>query len=137
MTSLLTAPIAQATFDGDRCIPPAGGWDALHDRQTAEQELVNRAARSCSADLVRRLIVRLADRRHASYPQYAGHWNAWTLGRLRRDVITKGGVRFLAGDIVLVKPADRRLAVSAFPDTTAYSVRGAVDCAVSYDVERI
>lgn len=137
MTSLLTSPPARTTFEGGRCLPSEGGFELLWETQDAEQDLVNRAAVTCSPDLVRRLIVRLADRRHAEFPQYAGHWNGWTLGRARRTVVTKGGRRFVGGDVVLVEPAAQRTAISMYAEKTAYSVRGAVDCSVGYDVERI
>src|SRR6185295_1878541 len=61
-----------------------------------------------------------ADKAHAAYPQYRGHWDGWKLGRVIRDVETKAGVAFRAGDLALYNPAR-----PFFPDSpiTTYSVR--------------
>jgi len=104
----------------------------------AEQELVNRAAAYCSPALIRRLIERLADRRHAPYAQYRAYWHGaeWNLGMIRRDIVGKGGRRFAAGDVVIFR---RELSFGFTSNSvTAYSVRGEVNCSVySGDVEEV
>jgi len=129
MASLLTSAPTKLTVDADGRV--SGDFMAEWAEQTAEQELVNRAAAVCRRDLVRRLIVALADRRHAAYSQYAGHWSGpeWNVGTIRADIRTKGGLRFAAGDVVIYKTFSAAWMSRA--DTTAYSVRGGVDCAIS------
>jgi hypothetical protein len=48
-----------------------------------------------------------AERAHAQYPQYAGHWDGWELAEVTRRVTTKGGLAFEPGDLVLRNPKTR------------------------------
>lgn len=48
-----------------------------------------------------------AEARHSQYPQYAGHWNGWTLMQITRRIAKRGTVFFDKGDLVLVSPERR------------------------------
>jgi hypothetical protein len=69
---------------------------------------------------------RVAEATHAQYPQFRGHWDGWKLGRMTRDLETKGG-HIVAGDIVLFREVDL---APLRPDLTVYSVRRGCDVAV-------
>lgn len=53
---------------------------------------------------LRQSLIMWADRMHAVYPQYKGHWNDWQLARVKADLTSKGGNHARKGDIVLVNP---------------------------------
>lgn len=86
-------------------------------------------------------LIEQANRAHVQYPQYEGHWDNWQAAVVTRQIRTKGGIRFEAGDRVLV---NTRPVGTAYPDrtcwaaaglsmpgyVTAYSWRGEVDCSV-------
>ena len=79
---------------------------------------------------MRQNIIDTAARAHAQYPQYAGYWNGpeWKLVVVTRDVKTKMGLAFRAGDYTLARPD------TAIPGdkpgaayVTAYSVRNRIN----------
>lgn len=62
-----------------------------------------------------------AERDHAQYPQYRGHWDGWTAVKFRKVVKNKRGqVAFEPGDISIVSP----------DGTVAYSWRKKIDLQV-------
>lgn len=80
--------------------------------QEAEADLVNTMWRDRTGPLatevaqaMRTAIIALADRWHAQYPQYAGHWNGteWKLVRAKRTISTKGGTTFRKGDYLIAR----------------------------------
>lgn len=80
------------------------------------------------AEGVRQTVGRFADEAHRIYPQYAGHWGGWTLARMRARVVTKMGVAFEGGDVVLARPNQfRDWAWPIGATATAYSVRNGID----------
>jgi hypothetical protein len=80
---------------------------------------------------LRGTVERFAAEAHRIYPQYAGYWDGWTLARIRTRVVTKMGVAFEAGDVVLAKP--NPFVGWAFPigeEAAAYSVRNGINTAI-------
>lgn len=53
---------------------------------------------------VKALLIAEAERQHAEYPQYAGHWDGWSVGALKRDVKSRGALVGSKGDFVLYDP---------------------------------
>jgi hypothetical protein len=45
-----------------------------------------------------------AVREHAAYPQYAGYFDRYRLGRVTRRIKTKAGVAFEVGDLCIFAP---------------------------------
>ena len=43
-----------------------------------------------------------ANETHADFPQYAGHWNDWSVGRIKRNLRNRGAQIASKGQIVLV-----------------------------------
>ena len=76
------------------------------------------------------LVRQIAERAHAEYPQYVGHWDGWKLVRFGRDVTTKGGLRFAIGDYAIADMTPPALPFCHDGSVTAYSVRGAVNVRV-------
>lgn len=69
----------------------------------------------------------------AAYPQYAGHFDKYVLCRVKRDVKTKMGTAFLAGEVAICRPASWS-GPGAW--TTVWSVRNQCDTGLSpYDVQ--
>jgi hypothetical protein len=94
-------------------------YHARWAEQDREQELVNTAGTTSFA-LAERLARRFAEERHHALAQYADAWDDWKLGRISRTVETKGGVRFVEGDLVLFSVSYRFMQT----EVHAYSVRG-------------
>lgn len=72
---------------------------------------------------------------HRQFPQYAGHWDAWVLGRITKKISTKGGLAFEKGDVVLVNPNSLTYQIPEGPkkgivSPTCYSFRCKVDCSL-------
>jgi hypothetical protein len=86
----------------------------------------------------RERLIAEANRAHTRYPQYVGHWDSWVVGTITRRVKTKGGVRFEAGDRVLVDPLRHDAAYSLSDESrSAYSWRGQVDVSVPREWVRL
>lgn len=68
-------------------------------------------------EAVKALLVTEAAAQHEPYPQYAGHWDAWSVGRLKRDVKSRGALIGSKGDFVLYDPESFTTAES--PDVLA------------------
>ena len=105
--------------------------------QVAEQEAINRLADAgVSAEGILGHILRVAARQMDCYGQYDGTFarsEGWKLGRIRSDIVTKGGVRFVAGDLVAFRPRYRGLSrvwYDAQPE--AWSIRGSITVAEIY-----
>lgn len=83
--------------------------------------------------LVHAAVVAEADRDHAQYPQYAGHWSGdeWVLVRFVRKVETKLGLAFAEGDLTIAKISDPKLGPGSV-SATAYSRRNRIDTSVSH-----
>lgn len=63
---------------------------------------------------------------HAAYSQYAGYFDGWELGTLRRRITTKGGTRLAAGTEVLTNfdrdDLDGKPVVSIYDPATTHIV---------------
>ena len=91
---------------------------------------------------LRQALITEAAEAHAQYPQYAGHWDGWRVAEITRNVRTKMGQAFRAGELVLVAPDTRtdkvaprgqRLSYEDWPTkefATAYSRSNGIDTAV-------
>jgi hypothetical protein len=70
-------------------------------------------------------IRRQAEAGHARFPQYAGYWTGWQLGRMRRTIRRRGGGFILAtkGELVLVEfPRKQVLGLGGLnPSVTVFS----------------
>jgi hypothetical protein len=88
----------------------------------AEQDRINGLDASQPQALAAE-VRRVAEAAHAQHPQYRGHWEGWSLGRMKRDLEMAGGV-IVEGDILLVK------AWPAQGDIPAYSVRRGHDVSI-------
>ena len=97
-----------------------------HDARVAEQERLNALARQVNAPDLEKAIRQSADAAHEPYPQYRGYWDGWKLGRMQRQLRTKGGV-IEEGDFVLFYEVDLRPCPS---DITVYSARRGVNVSV-------
>lgn len=51
-----------------------------------------------TADQIADVLRAEAEAAHKSYPQYAGHWDGWTIGYLTADVKTKAGLAGTKGE---------------------------------------
>lgn len=88
-----------------------------------EQERVERLTAAFKAEATKQV---------AQFPQYAGHFYGYVLGRIKRDVTTKYGLAFAEGEFVIMQPK----AVSFQEYLTVWSLRNAVDTSVHcWDVE--
>jgi len=58
-------------------------------------------------DAVKALLIYEAESNLATkYPQYKGHWDGWSVGQLKRDVLSRAAVKIGSkGDFVLYDPA--------------------------------
>lgn len=69
------------------------------------------------------------------YPQYARHWDGYLLGRVKRNIVTKGGECFLNGDWVLYRPNANIISISDY--FSVWSFRNMCDVSVHYsDLQR-
>lgn len=66
----------------------------------------------------------------APYPQYVDHWHAYNLARVTRDIRTKMGLAFYAGEIVLALQVAPAFACDPFRYVTAWSNINTVDTSV-------
>lgn len=87
------AEMEQAVWMPDDAAELLAGWILDKRSETPEQ--------------IRLRLIREANERHADLPQYEGHWDGWTLGRLRKDIQWHGyagpeNCSGHAGDFVLV-----------------------------------
>ena len=73
-------------------------------------------------------IIEQANRDHAQYPQYRGHWDGpeWILVRFKKAIKTKMGLAFERGDVTVAR-ADRG---GDSKYITAYSFRNRIDTSV-------
>lgn len=92
-----------------------------------------------------------AEAAHAQYPQYAGHWDDWTVGMVTKRIRTKSGVAFEKGDQVMVSPdtrseripprgLDKYRPYDEWPVKqfrTCYSFRNQIDTSVPADAVRV
>ena len=85
-------------------------------------------------DLVarRKAIIATAEELMAAYPQYRGHWDGpeWTLWVATRDVKTKLGLAFRAGEIFLGKPSEQIEGLPHRDSITGWSIRNRCDTSV-------
>lgn len=84
---------------------------------------------------VKSALIAEAEKHHEKYPQYRGHWSGpeWKLLLIRKDVKTKLGVAFRAGDVVLGKFNDHVIECGPYEgqqSSTCYSRRNKCDTAV-------
>lgn len=71
------------------------------------------------------------------YPQDLGHYDTWTFGTVRHDLVSKGGLQARQGERVLTAPPDPHWFLSGPRTTTFFSLRRGVNCsAFTYDIER-
>lgn len=117
-------------------------WQALEAKRALLAELqvsFNALARAgATITAVEDEIRSHANEAHTAYPQYRGHWDGWTLAKIRRRIDTKAGVCFEPGDVVLVAPRQRWRTLIVDASDTVYSVRVGSDVAVTYwDIERL
>lgn len=82
----------------------------------------------------REMIIDCAQQMHSQYPQYAGHWEGaeWVLVEITRDVTTKLGLAFRAGDVTVAR---RHLLIPG--EWTAYSIRNGIDTGITYSCRPI
>ena len=78
--------------------------------------------------LLKEYVKAQAEVEHRRYPQYEGHWSGpeWRVARITRDVRTKMGPSFVAGDVTIVRSdeeGDPRW-------VTAYSTRTKIDTSI-------
>lgn len=78
------------------------------------------------ARLLKEYVIAMADAEHRQYPQYRDHWSGpeWRVATITRDIRTKMGVAFVAGDVTIVRPDDDPHYV------TAYSARNRIDTTI-------
>lgn len=117
-------------------------WQALEakrallaERQASFNDLARTGATTA---IVEDAIRSHADEEHLAYLQYRGHWDGWTLAKIRRRIETKAGICFEPGDVVLVAVRQRWRTLIVDVSDTVYSVRVGSDVAVTYwDIERL
>lgn len=56
------------------------------------------------AEAIRQSLIAEANRAHAQYPQYKGHWDGFILVRATRVMRGKGGLYAEAGELLLAQP---------------------------------
>ena len=85
------------------------------------------------------VLVQMAEQQLAQYPQYRGHWNGWQRVRVTRDLKTKLGLAFRAGDVVLMNPTSIHTSPNVRGEfVMCYSFRNKVDTSIKLaDTERI
>jgi hypothetical protein len=69
-----------------------------------------------------------AEADHASYPQYAGHWNGWVLVEVTKVIKTKMGQAFRKGEMSIAK---RETEGELAGTWTVYSISNRCDTAVN------
>lgn len=99
-----------------------------HDRQDSLNRAFADHGAECALDFIRDT----ATSGHRLYPQYAGKFDGeqWRLGRVRHTIRTKGGERFVAGDVVMFEAPFDGWDYAVARECTAYSVRGGIKVAV-------
>lgn len=128
--STITAPAPVALPDGYRVLDFEVDGFATQDRANAAVRVLF-AAEILDAELTSKVaagyLASLAAEQVARFPQYDGMFNSgWRLCWFPNHLVTKGGCRFAAGDMAIV-----RLEASPFPFSTpsswtAWSLRGSV-----------
>jgi hypothetical protein len=69
-----------------------------------------------------------AERTHAQYPQYKGHWDNYRLCRVKKTIKTKMGVAFEKGDLaIMVEFEGSDIAPQLKGSLTVYSQRNGID----------
>lgn len=76
-------------------------------------------------------LVNVANAQTAQWPQYRGHFDAYRIGRITRDVKTKLGLAFRKGDVVIWTIGERDLGNGPEVTFTAWSVRNRCDTGVT------
>lgn len=104
--------------------------EARDRRGERRQRAVNRLAEAGRFDEATHLARAWAEREHAPYPQYAGHWNGWVVCKVTTDLRSKGGVQAKAGDWVLAYTTGGYAAQATF-----YSLRLGWNCSIAYGVD--
>lgn len=93
-----------------------------------EQGFVNALAYAGeSPALVHAAFQARAEAQVAAYPQYAGHFEGYTLVHFTRRVRTKAGVAFEKGDVALLAPRSKQWTAGY---RAVWSLRNAVDTSV-------
>ncbi len=84
-------------------------------------------------EAIRKQLVAKADAQMARWPQYKGHFDGYVVVRVKKDLKTKMGLAFAAGEVAIASPAVH------FPDggpytkipfVTVYSSRNACDTSI-------
>ena len=104
-------------------------------QQAEDQDWVNSIFAANGAAEAAAVARAIADRDHAEYPQYAGHWDDWGLAQVTTDLISKGGVQAHEGDIVLYRRPTSLLGYGEHG--TFYSLRLGWDCSAPYGVHSL
>lgn len=74
----------------------------------------------------------------AKYPQYLGHFERYTLARVKRDIKTKMGLAFTKGEFVIVAPDGEFHLPGTTKFRTAWSRKNAVDTSIkASDLEAV
>jgi hypothetical protein len=102
--------------------------DEQEKSRRADQATVNNSAAKWP-DQLPTIIRDFAAEQMERYPQYAGHWDGWVLVRFTRELVTKGGLRFRAGDYTL---AHRNGGIFNTSQWMAWSLRGGLDVSIPH-----
>ena len=77
----------------------------------------------------------------SNYPQYAGHFDNYVLIKIKKDIKSKLGISFKAGELAIAAPGVREFKDSAGKNrkmVTAWSTRNEIDTSINFkDVEFI
>jgi hypothetical protein len=88
---------------------------------------------SMTNEAMRKQLILAASVAMHAYPQYRGRFQAYRLCRVKRDVVTKAGLAFQAGELAIVSPQRTDLG-----SCLVWSARNRIDTAVSAaDVEAL
>ena len=102
------------------------------------------AAKAREAILIRSLItpatlaglIAKANADHTEYPQYAGHFDGYVVVRVTKDVTTKAGLAFHAGQLAIANPTKSTSGGLSY--MTVYSFLNKVDTSVrAVEVESV
>jgi hypothetical protein len=66
----------------------------------------------------------------AEYPQYIGHFDAYTLVRIKRPIRTKLGLAFDAGEVAIAAPGAAPILGGGPRFRTVWSLRNRIDTSV-------
>jgi hypothetical protein len=103
-----------------------------------EQEKINVRAGDQTLpdqDLALALLAQIR-RQNADVPAFArDRWDSWQLVRVKKDLTTKAGLMFKAGDVTLGRFEHLRVAESRVPHPrwTVYSLRGRLEVQIGSD----